>query len=177
MKVQKQNNSTIYTAALSGPGPTIRLREIATVTPRKVSLEYELTPEQDVETEVVLLQGTMPADVHAGKTHYLVVGEDAARGVCPAELNRDAYVVFGGRSADWVGFTRGNEPALRVIPLGAEVQFQDDRKWNTPGFALLAMAGGGKLAAGKTIRFSIRYEADIRRAIAGRCAPAGKRGS
>ena len=45
-----------------------------------MSLEFELTPEQDVETEVVLLQGTMPADVHAGKTHYVVVGEARCAG-------------------------------------------------------------------------------------------------
>ena len=112
-----------------------------------------------METEVVLLQGTMPADVHAGKTRYVVVGDEMVRGVCPADLNRDAYVIFGGRSADWVGLTAKEGPALRVNPHGAEVQFQDNRKWNTPAFDLLAMAGGGQLAAGKTIKFSIGYEA------------------
>ena len=35
------------------------------------------------------------------------------------------------------------------------LQFQDDRKWNIPGFALLATCGRGQLAAGKTIRFAV----------------------
>ena len=132
VKVEKQNDSTVYTATLSAPGGTIRLREIARVAPRKVTLEYEVTPEQDVETEVVLLQGTMPADVHAGKTRYTVVGDEVARGVCPAELNRDGYVVFGGRSADWVGFTRRGEPALRVTPAPRACSFRTIANGTSP---------------------------------------------
>lgn len=158
--IQRTGGTTVYSATLRGEGCRIRLREIAEVTPDSVTLKYELTPEQDVQPEAVLLQGTMPAEVHAGRTRYLVADAGVSRGLCPAQLNRDSYVTFGGCAAEWVGFTRGQGPALRVIPSDLTLQFQDNRKWNSPSFALLAVGPGGRLAAGKTVRFAITYALD-----------------
>ncbi|MCY2986927.1 MAG: hypothetical protein NTY19_03555, partial [Planctomycetota bacterium] len=160
VKIEKSSDVTTYTTTLSGDGCRVRLRETARVAPDSVALEYEIIPEQEIDTEVVLLQGTMPTELHAGQTDYLVLDGDVSRGRCSAELNRDSYVLFGGCAADWVGFTRAQGPALRVIPNDVLLQFQDNRKWNIPGFALLATTGGGRLAVGKTLRFGITYAAD-----------------
>ena len=160
VKVEKVGEATIYTVTLTGAGGQFRLRQTARVAADSVALEYELTPEQEVETEAVLLQGTMPTELHAGQTSYLLADGGVSRGRCPAELNRDAYVLFGGAAAEWVGFTRNQDPALRVTSPDANLQFQDNRKWNMPGFALLAISGGGRLPAGKPIRFAITYAAD-----------------
>ena len=46
-----------------------------------------------------------------------------------------------------------------ILPGESHVQFQDDRKWNVPGFSLLVMGEGGRLKAGKTVRLAITFEA------------------
>ena len=162
---------------MTGEGHSIRLRETAHISADKVALEYEITPEQTVDTEVVLLQGTMPAAIHAGKTSYLVIdGGSATRGTCPAELNNDSYIVFGGVAADWIGFTRPGGSGLRVTPGQVSLQFQDNRKWSTPAFALLATGAGGRLAAGKPIRFTCTFAAEAAVKLEADARDAGKGG-
>ena len=157
--VEKGTDGTVYSATLPAEGRAIRMREVARVSPARLTLDYEITPEQDIETEVVLVQGTMPAELHAGATTAILAGDTVSRHICPAELNRDAHVILGGQEADWIGFMKPGGPSLRVLPGNAHVQFQDDRKWNSPGFSLLIMAGGGRLKAGKTVRLAITFEA------------------
>jgi hypothetical protein len=160
VKIEKRGSVTVYAVTLTGEGGPVKLRETVKTAADRLTVEYEVTPGQDMTTECILLQGLMPASVHAGKTGYLVADVGVTRGMCPAELNRDSYLIFGGRAAEWAGFTGPEGSALRVIPKGLILQFQDNRKWNVPGFGLLAMGGIGKLSGGKTIRFAITYSAD-----------------
>jgi len=160
IQTERVGDATVYTMTLTAGDIRVRLRETVQVTPDRVSLQYEITPEQAVDVETVLLSGAMPAATHAGQTRYVAADVGVLRGVVPAELNRDSYVIFGGCAAEWVGFTRDSGSALRVVPRDALLQFQDDRKWNTPALALLATCGGGRLAAGQTVRFAVTYAAD-----------------
>ena len=159
--VEQRDGATVYAMTLTCEGGAkVAVREVVRVTPDKVSLEYEVTPEQDIMVENILLQGTMPTAVHAGKTKYVAADGGVVQGVCPADAPADSHIIFGGRSADWVGFAAPGGPALRVTPRDLSVQFQDNRKWNVPDFSLLAMTGHGKLAAGTTTRFGMTYAAD-----------------
>ena len=158
--VVKAAGTTVYTMNLDGEAGKVRLRETVKVTPDRLALAYEVTPERAVDTEAVLLQGQMPVAPHAGTTQYIAADSGLTRGVCPAALPRDSYVLFGERSADWVAFARPGGAVLRVTPTDLILSFQDDRKWNTPAFALLARAAGGRLRAGRTVRFAITYTAD-----------------
>lgn len=158
--VETVNGATVYTVALSNDTAKATLRETVTVTPEAVSVQYELTPEQDIDVETVLLQGLMPIPVHGGVTRFVAANGGVAQGTCPAELNPATYVIFGGRAAELIGFMGPAGTAVRVTPTGVTTQFQDNRKWNTPSFALQHSAPGGRLAAGKTIRFGLKYAAD-----------------
>jgi len=160
VQVEQQGEATVYTMTLAAGEVKVKLREVARVTADKVALEYEVTPEQDTPVETILQQGALATAAHAGKTRYVAADGGLAQGICPAELNPDTYVIFGGRAADWVGFEAPGGPALRVIPEGLNEQFQDDRKWNTPAFTLLSTCGGGTLRANQTIKFGLTYAAD-----------------
>ena len=50
VQVSQAEGATVYALALSAEGSPIRLREVVRVAPMKVTLEYELTPEQEVAT-------------------------------------------------------------------------------------------------------------------------------
>ena len=158
--VQTANGATTYSLSLTNGATRATLRETVRVTSESVVVQYELTPAQDLDVQAVLLQGLMPTAVHAGVTRYVAADGGVTQGTCPAELSPNSYIVFGGRAADWLAFTRPDGTALRIIPSGLTSQFQDNRKWNTPGFALQGDAGGGKLAAGKTLRFGVTYASD-----------------
>lgn len=190
VRIEKSGKVTTYRYTLQGEGVQVRVQERVDIDDKSVALQYEIVPVQDVLTETVVLRGLMPAETHAGVTHYVVGDVNSSGGLCPAALNRDAYVIYNG-AAEWIGFApRGalalrdgdkmgtgsaapsvgpREPrpsevpvpilsqALRVVPQDLALQFQDDRKWNTPGFSLLATTRGGKLPAGKPIRFAISF--------------------
>jgi hypothetical protein len=147
VRIQKVGNVTTYTVNLHGEGVKVRMRERVTIADDEADLRYEIVPEQDVMTETVMLRGHMPTVTHAGKTSYFVDNDNSSNGLCPAELHRDRYVVYSG-GAEWIGFVHPGDGALRVVPQGVALQYQDDRKWNTPAFSLLATCGGGKLPAG-----------------------------
>ena len=171
VRIEKSGKVTTYRYTLQGEGVQVRVQERVDIDDKSVALQYEIVPVQDVLTETVVLRGLMPAETHAGVTHYVVGDVNSSGGLCPAALNRDAYVIYNG-AAEWIGFApRGalalrdgdkmgtgsaapsvgpREPrpsevpvpilsqALRVVPQDLALQFQDDRKWNTPGFSLLA---------------------------------------
>lgn len=160
VQVSTAEGATVYTLALAAGGIPIRLREVVRVTPDRVSIEYELTPEQDVTTACVHVQSLLPAPVHAGLTRYIVAGERVATGLLPAARDAATHLIVGGHAADWVGFLGADGAALRVTPTDLTVQLQDNRRWDVPGFGLLASGPGGKLAAGKTIRFALTFAAD-----------------
>ncbi len=160
VQVERNGARTTYSLTMSGEGAPIRLRETAEVAPDRVTVRYELTAEKDVPVECVLVQGLMPTAVHAGKTRYVEADGMGTQGLCPAELNAGNYLIVGGRAADWIGFGHPGGTALRVIPEAMDLQFQDNRKWDTPAFGLLATTGSGKLAAGKTVRFALTFAAD-----------------
>ena len=160
VKTATADGATVYTMTLSGGGAAVQLREVVRVSAERVALEYEVTPEQEVAAEVVMVQGFLPAAVHAGKTRYVVADPGLPQGLLPAEQDPLTHVIVGGRSADWVAFVGPGDSALRVTPTGLALQVQDDRKWSIPAFDLLATSPGGRLPAGKTIRFALAYTAD-----------------
>lgn len=164
--------ATVYQATLVGEGARVALREVARVTPDRVSLEYEITPEADLPTEAVVMEATMPCAVHAGVTRYVVGDAAVTRGTCPAAPNPTTHVLFGA-VAEWLGLIGPGGTALRVTPTGAPLQFQDNRRFNSPYFMLLVQGGGGKLAAGKTIRFAVAFAADTAERIEADAADLG----
>ncbi len=160
VRVSTAEGATVYVLALSAGGAPIHLREVVRMAPDRVSIEYELTPEQDVTTACVHVQSLLPAPVHAGVTRYIVAGERVATGLLPATLDAATHLIVGGGAADWVGFLGDAGSALRVTPRDVTVQLQDNRRWDVPAFGLLASGPGGRLAAGKTIRFALTFAAD-----------------
>ena len=77
----------------------------------------------------------------------------------PAELNEKKYILWSG-DPEWLGFGVPGAGGLRVLPRDMGLQLQDDRKWNTPAFGLLATAGGGEHLARKPIRFALSLRAE-----------------
>jgi hypothetical protein len=160
VQVSQDAGTTVYSMILTAGAARLRLREVVRVTPAEVNVDYELTPEQEVTTASVHVQSLLPAAVHAGTTRYLVVGERVAAGLLPAAMDTTTHLVVGGRAADWVGFLGADGSALRVTPTDLMVQLQDNRKWDVPGFGLLANGPSGTLPAGKTIHFALTFAAD-----------------
>ncbi len=160
VKIAQTGGTTVYLATLTSQGSKIGMREVARVAPNRVTLEYEITPEGDVESEALVVEGTMPTAVHAGTTRYIVGDAGVLRGVCPAEPDPNTHLIFGARAAEWLGLLGPAGTALRVAPTHAVLQLQDSRKWGSPGFMLLVLGGGGHLSAGKTIRFALSFAAD-----------------
>ncbi len=157
--VEQREGATIYSAELSGEGGQVGLREVARVTAGELTVEYELTPRQEMDAEVVLLNASLPTAVHAGTTRYLTADPTIPPGSCPATLNADSYVVFGTGSAEWIGFLAADGSAVRVSPRGLGVQFQDNRKWQSANFGLLLQSHRKRLPAGETIRFGLTITA------------------
>ena len=170
--VYKQGATTTYTMPLKGDSFSGQLIERVTRTDDAVELRYEVIPDRDVEIETVLLRGSLATASHAGKTSYLVGGSKAARGILPTELNAEKYVLWRGEPA-WLGFAAPGVGGLRVVPRDMGIQLQDDRKWNTPAFAMLATAGGGEHLMRKPIRFGLSLRAEA----AGRLDDELKRGA
>lgn len=158
--VMHMGRDTGYSGVLTGAGVRVRMTELVHVTPGAVSIQWTLIPLQDVACECVLVQALLPADVHAGRTRWVVGDFDGLRGVLPAALDADRYILMGGRPAAWLGFERPGGPALRVASHDMVFQLQDDRKWGTPGFGLLAMAGNGMLKAMRPFQFELLFQAD-----------------
>lgn len=136
------------------------LRQEVRREPGVVAIEWELTPHTDIQAETILVGGLMPTDEHAGRTRYVAASPDlVVDGLCPAELDAEAYSFLGGRTLDWLALVGPQGEALRVVPDGMSLGLQDDRKWAVPGFRLMGSAGGNRLLAGQPIRFALRFEA------------------
>jgi hypothetical protein len=157
--VHTEGATTTYTMPMRGDEFTGQLIERVTRKGDAVELQFEVIPDHDMEIETVLLRGSLATASHAGKTGYFVGGSNAARGVLPAELNAAKYVLWGG-DPEWLGFEAPGAEGLRVVPHDMRLQLQDDRKWNTPAFGLLATAGGGEHLARKPIRFALSLRAE-----------------
>jgi hypothetical protein len=154
------DGATVYAGTLRGEKASVKLREVVRVAPDRVSVDYELTPEQDLTVESVYAQGNIPAATHAGATRYVVGDGTGLEGVLPAEQNQDSHIIVGGRAAEWIGFAGPAGTALRVTPTEMLTQLQDNRRWGVPGYGLLMVSASGKLPAGKTIRFGLTFSAD-----------------
>ncbi|APW58937.1 hypothetical protein [Paludisphaera borealis] len=159
VRVHKAGRTTTYTMPLRGENLTAQLIERVTRDGDLVDVQYEVIPDQDVELETVLLQGSLATASHAGKTSYLVGGPTTSRGILPAELNDKNHILWSG-DPEWLGFGLPGVGGLRVVPRDMGLQLQDDRKWNTPAFGLLATAGGGEHLARKPIRFALSLRAE-----------------
>jgi len=165
VQVSTADGATVYAMAFSADGVAVRLREVARVTSGKVSLEYEMTPERDLEVEAVYVQVLLPASVHAGATRYLIAGAAVTQGLLPATAGPGSHVIGGGGRVDWAGFAAPGGSALRVVPTDLTVQLQDNRKWDVPTFGLLTSSASNRLAAGKAVRFGLTFSAETAAAL------------
>ena len=154
------DGATIYAMTLQGEKAAVKLREIVRAAPDRVSVDYEITPEQDMTVESVYALGNIPAAAHAGTTRYVVGDGSGQAGVLPVEQNKDTHIIVGGRAAEWIGFVGPGATALRVTPTEMLTQVQDSRRWDIPSFGLLLLSAGGKLPAGHTIRCGLAFTAD-----------------
>ncbi len=161
-----ENGATVYTMTLAGDGASFRLRETIRRTPASAAIAYELTPIQDVSVETVMLHGSMPTAIHAGRTRYVVASTSVTRGTCPAALQENR--ILFSTPADWLGFSASGDMALLIEHQGLSFQFQDDRAFNAPAFALLATAAGGRLKAGRPLRFAMTLKFVSRRTLEAR---------
>lgn len=162
VRVQRGKDATTCVMALRGEGVSIRLRQTASLSGATLRLDYAATPERAIEVQHILIRAMMPADVHAGRTRYYRAGTGGLSALCPAEPSRDDYILVGAGSSPWLGFAAQGGGALKVTARGASLQFQDDRKWDTPAFELFAAVPGGVLPAGKTVRFGATFTAMTR---------------
>ncbi|MBM3493999.1 MAG: DUF5060 domain-containing protein [Armatimonadetes bacterium] len=168
----RKGDATVFTMELRGDEGSFKLRETVRSKATRMELAYELIPDRDVACETVMLSGSMPVATHAGTTQYVVASSALTRGMCPATLPTDR-VLYGG-PADWMAFAAKDARALVLEPKGLTLQFQDDRAFEKQHFTLLASAAGGKLAAGKPIRFSMAYELLAPQALEARARAAGR---
>jgi len=157
----ERDGATVYEATVSVEGAVWELRETARVTPEALTVDYEITPQTEITVETILGGGLIPTDIHAGRTRYIAAGVDSvAEGLCPAELNDPGYAFLSGRGMEWLGLVGPNGTALRVTPTDISLGMQDNRKWNTQAFQLMAATGQGRLAAGNPTRFGLTFAAD-----------------
>ncbi|WP_165251223.1 DUF5060 domain-containing protein [Paludisphaera soli] len=177
VKVHREGATTTYTMPLAGGPLSGLLIERITRENDGVTLEFEVIPDREAELEAVLLRGSLATAEHAGKTAYLVAEPDGPRGVLPASLDADRYVVWSG-DPDWLGLERPGSGGLRLTPRDVRFQLQDDRKWDASHFSLLMTASGGEVLARKPIRFGLALRAEapgaLAKAAAPAAAPAGK---
>ncbi|WP_165231838.1 DUF5060 domain-containing protein [Aquisphaera insulae] len=155
VRVETKGDTTHYAATWDVAGMPVRFRQAVKKANDGVAIDYEITPTRALKTEAVLLEGSLPVPAHAGKTQFYVAGDSPARGTLPAASPTDNHVLAGTDEAEWIGFGDPGGSALRIETRGVRIQLQDNRKWNTPAFGLLLIAGGGTLEAGKPIRFGI----------------------
>lgn len=159
VQVETRRGATVHTMILRAKGASLRLRQSATVTPAGLRLDYEVTPEHPIRVEHLLARARMPADIHAGRTRYSVVGAAHARALLPTKARQDDYVLVASGSSPWIGFTARDGTALKVTARGAGLQLQDNRKWDVPVFEVFAATPVGTLEAGKTVRFGLTFTA------------------
>jgi hypothetical protein len=159
VQVSTAAGATVYGMDLPVTGGVLRLRETVRIAPDQVRIDYELTPGLDVAAEAVYVQCMLPASIHAGVTRYAMAGATVAQGLLPATVNPDSHVIVGSGLVDWAAFAAPGGGALRIVPTDLTVQLQDNRRWDLPCFGLLATCPGGRLQAGKTIRFGLTYSA------------------
>ncbi|MBI2299301.1 MAG: DUF5060 domain-containing protein [Armatimonadetes bacterium] len=160
VKVERRGATTVHTLIVAGEGARVRLKVTATASPASLAVRWEVTPEQEIDAEKVAVQGTVPAALHAGRTRWLLADAGVRDGLLPAEQDPASHIVFGGCAPDWAALLGPDGSALRITAENCLVQLQDNRKWQVPGFGLLFLADGGRLLAGKTIRFGATFTAD-----------------
>jgi len=155
----RRAGATIADAHAVGDGARVRFRTTSRATRDGVTIVWEATPDRDVQAECVMVRGSLSVADHAGVTRYLAAGADVVRGTLPKEPPSNTHILVGGAPREWVGFALPGKPALRVAIRRAAAQLQDDRRFNFPRFALMAVAPGGKLRAGQPVRIEMALSA------------------
>lgn len=149
-----------FEVTLGEAGASWSLRQEVRREPGAVTIEWEITPLTDILAETILVGGLMPTDEHAGRTRYVAASADALiEGLCPADLDAEAYAFLRTGAMDWVALVGPDGEALRLLPRNLGLGLQDNRTWDIPGFQLMGSGGGGLLPAGQPIRFGLRFEA------------------
>lgn len=159
VRTRKSGEVTTWTATLQGEGVRARFRQTARLSPDRLSLRYELTPDRAVPIERVYLNPGVPTAVHAGRTRYVLADPGLPQGLLPAERDPLTHVIVPGRAADWIGLLGPGADALQIAPAGLTVQLQDARRWDIPVFGLLMTSPRNRLVPGQTIAFDLTLTA------------------
>jgi len=171
VKVHREGSTTTYAMPLAGGPLSGRLVERIVRDADGATLEFSVFPDRDVEVEAILLRGSLATAEHAGKTAYYAAGPEPRIGLLPAALDAERYVAWSGEP-EWLGLERPGSGGLRMAPIDARVQVQDDRKWGSPAFAVLLTTGGGEMLARKPIRIGLALRAEAPGALAKEVEPA-----
>jgi hypothetical protein len=158
---------TIYESVLVGKSQRARLRQVVRPIAGGVRLEYELTPEVELQVETIALRATIPAAPHRNTTHYVALsGEEFDTGRFPQELPVQ-YHFLPGRLQEWVALVAANGAAVRLRAEGLTLGMQDTRKFGGKHYELLACSMvRGRLAPGKPVRLALEITATTSAAVA-----------
>lgn len=151
--------SAQFRLRMPGQAVTFEMQMLATWTRNSLAVDYVLTPSTTVSVESALVRMHMAVERHAGSTRYLAPDVTPRPTVLPRNVLRDNYVLVGSGASPWVGFVDTGGGAVQVVPRGAALQLQDDRKWNVDAFELFAATRGGILPGGRPIRFGVTVTA------------------
>lgn len=147
---------TVYRSVLIGKESRTRLREVVQPIARGVRLEYELTPETEIQVEAVLFRAEISMEPHRASSRYVAdSGDEILAAVFPRELPKQ-YHFLPGRPYEWVALVTADGAALRLKAEGMSLGMQDTRKFGGSSYELMGTAPTrGKLPGEKPIRFAI----------------------
>jgi hypothetical protein len=155
---REEGGATVFEGVLRGDGKSARFREKVEARPDVVRVQYEVTPEQDVRVETILVDGYLPEEGNAGKAAWHISdGWTVQEGLFPGKLP-DPYVLGGLADAEWAAWTTGQGVGLKFQPtMGPRrCHVQDARQFGIPAIEIQWFAvPAGPLAAGKTVRFAL----------------------
>lgn len=147
---------TVYQCVLTDKKNRTKLREVVRPIAGGVRLEYEFTPETEIQVEAVLFRGEIPMEPHRASTRYVAnSGDEILAAEFPRELPKQ-YHFLPGRPYEWLALVSAGGAALRLKAEGMSLGMQDTRKFGGSTYELMGIAPArGTLAAGKPIRFAI----------------------
>jgi hypothetical protein len=160
VEITRGAKETVYNSVLVGKNARTRLRQVVRPIARGVRLEYQLTPEVELEVEAIAFHATIPMQPHRGSTRFVALsGEDLDVGLFPVELPKQ-YHFLPGRKQEWLALVAADGAAVRLRAEGMSLGMQDTRKFGGSSYELLGTSTArGRLAAGKPVCLAIEITA------------------
>lgn len=157
----KEEKPGVFRGTLPCEGKPVKFEEKITRQADGLEISYHLEPSTDIQTPGVVLVATFPASPNAGKGKWLAhdsFSDIIRQDTLPAQLPDPYGILYG--FYDEFGWTIADGKHLRLkISDGDNIQFQDDRKFNTDNFTLLIYARTkeeGILRKGEKINLKVR---------------------